>query len=127
MVRYDRSRGSQLGCLQLLEVHSMHEMAHKAVGCSIPGELDRQWSISELQGDPLHYVMEYLDTKSLCSAVQVRLIQRRVNCLRTHMSYDLALCRSAKVGTLQVCKDPFVACFKVRRRSVRPHLVANRT
>lgn len=34
-------------------------------------EDDRQLSIAELQGDPLHYVMAHLDIKSLCSAVQV--------------------------------------------------------
>ena len=83
----------------------LHGLTHQAMESPSHYETDRQLCISELQGDPLHYVMEFLDTKSLCSAVQVRILgQRCTGCLLTHMCDYPALCRSAEVGALQVCR-----------------------
>ena len=72
------------------------------------GGNDRQLSISELQGDPLHYVLEYLDTKSLCNAVQVRKLWFR----------------GVQVGSLQICMTflRFAGLQKLARcRFVKTH------
>ena len=62
----------------------VHRRTHWAMDSLDHYETDRQLSISELQGDPLHYVLEFLDTKSLCSVVQVRILgQRCTRCLLT--------------------------------------------
>lgn len=80
-------------------------LPRQAVDSPDHSEDDRQLSIAELQGDPLHHVMAHLDTKSLCSAVQVgALVQRFGGCLQTHIIDAPLLCRCAKVGALQVCK-----------------------
>ena len=65
-------------------------------------EVDRHSSILDLQGAPLYHVMAFLDTKSLCNAMQVRLGQS-LGCLSTRAKVlyvaglqRLACCRFAK-------------------------------
>ena len=65
-------------------------------------EGDRQSCILDLQGAPLYHVMAFLDTKSLCNAMQVRLgqslgcLSTRANVLYVAGLQRLACCRFAK-------------------------------
>lgn len=111
-----------------LALNHVHRLKRQAMELPVHYETDRQLSISELQGDPLHYVMEFLDTKTLCSAVQVRILGQRctVACLHTCVTVllfaglqKLARCRFAGLFF------PYASLYV--QRFIRPHRAADRT
>lgn len=87
---------------------------NKALDVATDDEPDRHLSILELQGDPLQYVLEFLDTKSLCNAMQVE-----VNPALGQMFRSLSLMHFGDIACVsQVCKGWRIAGLQTRSYSL---------